>query len=118
MTYSVKCLAINEVSTALKTAVINNKAVCDKLRGEPKLEYTVWLTPEERRTYWEYHDLFMVKSRFGILLMNDTVCIKTPIHQWSYIILHSLSRSVSLPCIPDYKVRIAVCLTVKYAMIL
>ena len=47
MTYSVKCLAINEVSTALKTAVINNKAVCDKLRGEPKLEYTVWLTPEE-----------------------------------------------------------------------
>lgn len=86
-----KCLAVNEVSTVLKMAVIKNKAVCDNLRGEPKLEYTVWLTPEERRTYWGYDDVFMVESRFGILLMNDTVCIKTPIHQHSYIMLSLLS---------------------------
>lgn len=84
---------------------VSNNAVCDNLRGEPKLEYTIWLTPEERRIYWAYDDLFMIESRFGNLLMNDTACIKTPIHHQSYIVLALLSRSVSLPCIPDYHVH-------------
>ena len=51
-TYSIKCSAINEVSAVLKMAVINNKAACNNLSGEPKLGYTVWLTPEQRCKYW------------------------------------------------------------------
>ena len=75
--YSIKCLQLGEVSSALTNAVPSNEAVCQNLTNQPpKLDYILWLTAEERGQWGS--NLSNIKSAFGILLKNDTECLKKP----------------------------------------
>ena len=83
--YSFRCLQIYEISAQLKIAVKANKAMCqnvtDEMRlnriHEARLDCILWLTAEERQK-WGFN-LRNAKSGFGILLMNNDVCLKKPI---------------------------------------
>ena len=89
--YSIKCLEIHEVWSALTTAVQSNKAVCENLTNQsPRLEYILWLTDEERGQWGP--NLHNVKSGNGILLMNNDICLKKPISLNSLEKLRGISK--------------------------
>ena len=89
--YSIKCLQLGEVSSALKIAARSNKAVCQNLTNQsPELDYILWLTDEEREQWG--HNLCNVKSKFGILLMNNAVCLKKPIFSNLFEKLYNFSQ--------------------------
>ena len=89
--YSIRCLEIRDVWLALTTAVQSNKDVCENLTNQsPRLDYILWLTDEERGQ-WGYN-LHNVKSGYGILLMNNDICLKKPISSNSFEKLAYISR--------------------------
>ena len=107
--YSIMCLPLHEVSAALVCAVHSNKVGCQHLTEQPELNYTIWLMKEERRKWGQ--DFSLVKSGFGILLMNDTHCLKKPIYSASFTTLALLAVSAckANSYIPDYKTMLPSC---------
>ena len=95
--YSFRCLQIHEISAELKIAVKSNKAMCQNVTIETRLnidearfDCIVWLTAEERQK-WGFN-LRNAKSGFGILLMNNDVCLKKPIFTESFNMLFSITE--------------------------
>ena len=93
--YSFRCLQISEISSELRSAVESNTAVCRNLARQPELDYILWLTVEERKKWGT--ELYNAKSKFGILLMNDSICFKKPIISESFYKLRSISQIQHMP---------------------
>ena len=88
--YSFRCLQINEISSALTAAVQSNRRMCENLTNEPELDCILWLTAEERQRWGT--DLLNTESNFGILLINDDICLKRPIFTESFNMLYSIAE--------------------------
>ena len=102
--YYITCIPIHQVTTSLMCAVMNNKAACQNLTNSPKLDYIIWLTADERNKWGLNFSL--TKSGFGVLLMNNNVCLKKPIYSVyseSFTMLMLISKYEENSRIPNYK---------------
>ena len=99
--YYITCIPIHQVTTSLMCAVMNNKAACQNLTNSPKLDYIIWLTADERNKWGLNFSL--TKSGFGVLLMNNNVCLKKPIYSESFTMLMLISKYEENSRIPNYK---------------
>ena len=97
--YSFRCLKISEIHSVLRSAVKSNTAVCQNLihmhQPDSELDYILWLTVEEREKWGSKLD--NEKSKFGILLMNDSICLKKPISSESFYKLLSITQIQHMP---------------------
>jgi len=85
-TYSISCLKKEEVGSALASALEANKAVCQSLHTDspPNLGHVVFLTAAEIQRNWSEERYELHKSKFGVLLMSTSKCLKKPLYTSHY----------------------------------
>jgi len=101
--YSINCLKKEEVGSALARALQANKAVCQSLHTDPppNFGHVVFLTAAEIQRNWSGEGYELHESKFGVLLMSTSKCLKKPLyisHYHRIEILH-LKNAVSPGCI-------------------